>query len=282
MTKQKFLKSLNELGLEKLAVKIEPTLRNAISLNPIECKESEIEIGQSKLGGKPDLPETINWAKDQRNASLAFVGQINLEEMEGLDTENLLPKTGILYFFYDATQEFYGEDLAEKDKFRVIYYDGDLSLLKRNNFPTDLPKNATDVARFSATKINPKKEISYPSNGDKIYDKLKEKDYEKFGELTEDDIVTKLLGYSNNLQNPMEMDCELITNGIDLDNYESKEAKELEPNFADWKLLLQVDSCSDGEGSMDFAGGGVIYYWIKKDDLMKKDFDKTWFSMQCY
>jgi uncharacterized protein YwqG len=282
MTKQKFLKSLNELGLEKLAVKIEPTLRNAISLNPIECKDIEIEIGQSKLGGKPDLPETIDWAKDQGGASLAFVGQINLEEVEGLDTENLLPKTGILYFFYDATQEFYGEDLAQKDKFRVIYYDGDLSLLKRNNFPSDLPKNATDVARFSAAKINPKKEISFPSNGDKIYDKLKEKDFEKFEELTGDELSTKLLGYSNNLQNPMEMDCELITNGIDLDNYESKEAKALEPNFADWKLLLQVDSCSDGEGSMDFAGGGVIYYWIKKDDLLNKNFDKAWFSMQCY
>jgi uncharacterized protein YwqG len=281
MTKQKFLKSLNEIGLEKLAVKIEPTLRNAISLNPVECKESEIEIGQSKLGGKPDLPETITWATDQENTPLAFVGQINLAEVESFDTENLLPKTGILYFFYDATQEFYGEDISEKDKFRVIYYNGDLSVLKRKNFPADLEKDAT-MARFNPAKIEPTKEISYPSSGDKIYDKLKEKDYEKFGELTDDGIATKLLGYSNNLQNPMEMECELITNGIDLDNYESPEAKALEPNFANWKLLLQVDSCSDGEGSMDFAGGGVIYYWIKKDDLLNKDFDKAWFSMQCY
>ncbi|MES2519269.1 MAG: YwqG family protein [Bacteroidota bacterium] len=293
MTKQELLEILNSNGLEKLAVKIEPTLRTAIRIKPIECEEDKIKIGQSKFGGQPDLPENIAWVKDFEQNSLAFIAQINLHEVARLDTEDLLPKTGILYFFYDATQSACGLEIADRENnmFKVIYYDGDLDLLQRKDFPDDLPEESEDeyspnTARFTPAKIKINQEISYPSNGETIYEDLTSEEYDIFAEnFFEDDSIHKLLGYSNNLQNPMEIECELITNGIVLDDpdaYETPEAIALKENVGDWRLLLQVDSTEEGEGSMDFAGGGTIYYWIKKQDLLNKDFDKVWFSLQSY
>lgn len=61
----------------------------------------------------------------------------------------------------------------------------------------------------------------------------------------------------------MEFECELISNGIVLDDpdaYESPNALALKENIGDWRLLLQVDSSVEGEGSMDFGGGRTIYF----------------------
>lgn len=57
--------------------------------------------------------------------------------------------------------------------------------------------------------------------------------------------IHKLLSDSNNSQNLMEFECELITNGIvldDPDSYESPKILALKENIGDWRLLLQVDS----------------------------------------
>ena len=43
-------------------------------------------------------------------------------------------------------------------------------------------------------------------------------------------------------------------------------------------MLLQVDS--DDNLSMDWAGGGVIQYCIRKDELAKRDFAGVWLTMQ--
>ena len=81
----------------------------------------------------------------------------------------------------------------------------------------------------------------------------------------------------------MELECELVTNGLycgDPSGYNDPKAKKLEPNAKNWQLLLQIDSNEENE--MMWGDGGRLYFWIKKDDLLNKNFDKTWFSLQCY
>ena len=79
----------------------------------------------------------------------------------------------------------------------------------------------------------------------------------------------------------MELECELVANGLscgDGSAYHHPRIAEFEKNSAQWQLLLQIDS--DDEGDMDWDGEGRVYLWIKKDDLLARDFSKTWLILQ--
>ena len=49
--------------------------------------------------------------------------------------------------------------------------------------------------------------------------------------------------------------------------------------IADWLLLLQVDS--DDAGGFMWGDVGRLYWCIKRDDLLAKDFEKAVCTMQC-
>ena len=94
----------------------------------------------------------------------------------------------------------------------------------------------------------------------------------------------QILGYANCVQGTMELECQLVTNGLycgDSTGYEDPRSKELEVGKSDWVLLLQIDSEEDKTGMM-WGDCGRIYFWIKKQDLADKQFDKTWCVLQCH
>ncbi|EMY12177.1 PF09234 domain protein [Leptospira weilii str. Ecochallenge] len=65
---------------------------NAIGLNfdPV----GERKLGQSKLGGPPDLPASLSYPKDENGNDIPFLCQLNLGEFD-----NEIASEGILYFF---------------------------------------------------------------------------------------------------------------------------------------------------------------------------------------
>ena len=94
----------------------------------------------------------------------------------------------------------------------------------------------------------------------------------------------QILGYANCVQGTMELECQLVTNGLycgDSTGYEDPRRKELEAGKNDWVLLLQIDSEEDKTGMM-WGDSGRIYFWIKKQDLLNKNFNNTWCILQCY
>lgn len=297
-TKEQLFHRLKANGLEKYFNKLEPMVRNTIRLYLTSCSEDHIPVGQSKIGGQPDLPVIFSWftetntiatkkfwifgkeTKQTITKSLSFIAQINLSEISHFDSENLLPKKGILYFFYADRQDAWGFDIKDQNKFKVIYFDGDLTTLKRFNFPEDL-----ENARFKPCSIEAKKEISLPSYYSKLYDDFNFTDDEAdifYDRVHEDGNLNKILGYSDDIQNEMELECELVTNGLycgDPSVYNDPRAKELESNAKNWRLLLQIDS--NNENGMMWGDCGRLYFWIKKEDLINKQFDKSWFSLQC-
>lgn len=291
---------LNTNGLGKYFDSLSPLLRNTIKLYQKAENEIDIAIGQTKIGGRPDLPKTISWIsetiqkektktffpffgskkKSAQTRPLSFIAQINLSKISKYDKDNLLPKTGFLYFFYSAEQDAWGFDNIDKNKFKVIYYDGNISELNRIDFPKDLP----EYSCFKPCSVDIKSEVDLPSYGHKIYEDFTDEEIDTFWEnINNEDNINKLLGYSNNIQGEMELECELVTNGLycgDPSGYNDPKAKKLEPNAKNWQLLLQIDSNEENE--MMWGDGGRLYFWIKKDDLLNKNFDKTWFSLQCY
>lgn len=285
-------------GLDKYYDKLESMVRNTIRLYLTSCSDDDIPIGQSKIGGRPDLPVNFSWFTETNSIttkkffvfgketeqtitkSLSFIAQINLSEISHFDDENLLPKNGILYFFYSDEQDAWGFDIKDKNKFKILYFDGDLTTLKRFDFPADL-----ENSRFKPCSITAKQEISLPSCDYELYNDFNFTDDEIdiFNEkINEDGNLNKLLGYSDNIQNEMELECELVTNGLycgDSSGYEDPRAKELEPNAKNWRLLLQIDS--NDENEMMWGDSGRLYFWIRKEDLISKQFDNSWLILQC-
>lgn len=296
---EEFKNKLDENGLHNYFEKFKPLLRNTVRAYPKETSENNIALGQTKIGGRPDLPPSISWvtetnlvekkekkffvfnSKKQESITkpLSFIAQINLFEASQFDTENLLPKKGLLYFFYNAEQDAWGFDPKDQNKFRVLYFDGNVSEINRVDFPADLP----DHARYTPSAVELKSEVSLPSYGHTIYDDLTSEEQDKFWEeVYNDGNLNKLLGYSDNIQNDMELECELVTNGLycgDSSGYHDEKRKTLEPNAKNWRLLLQIDS--NEENGMMWGDCGRLYFWIKKDDLLSKNFDRSWFILQC-
>lgn len=101
---------------------------NCILLELSEEKK-KLPVGSSKFFGNPDVWEDFRWPSLNENGEdydLTFICQINCTETALFDTENLLPKTGMLYFFYDLDMmpaETEGAAMNE-DGARVLYYGG--------------------------------------------------------------------------------------------------------------------------------------------------------------
>ncbi len=273
--KDKFIK----LGLGEHWDKFEPLLRNEIRIMTSNSDSENLDLGQSKIGGQPDLPKSIEWFNENNDKPLSFIAQINLSEIHPFDKDNLLPDTGIIYFFYSAEQEAWGFDPKDKDKFKV-YYSTETDNLIRHDFPSDLPV----YSRFKECKLDIKTTVGLPSWENEFVQKnLSEKEIDQYLNLPQDYAINKMLGYANNIQNEMELECQLVTNGLycgDPSGYNDPKAKGLEKGTKDWILLLQIDSEDEKTGMM-WGDVGRLYFWIKKEDLKNKDFNKTWMILQC-
>ncbi|MDE6835120.1 MAG: DUF1963 domain-containing protein [Ruminococcus sp.] len=142
-------------GLEyrKMADELKNYYRNAVILL---CREKQnIPTGASKMGGFPDLPPEIEYPtmsectieqEHYEKSAMQLVAQINLYELaeSGADVENLLPKTGMLYILWSGevfeleSNKYIEIKVTEPDKtafHKVIYWDGDMSTLKRTEPP---------------------------------------------------------------------------------------------------------------------------------------------------
>lgn len=150
----------------------------------------------------------------------------------------------------------------------------------KHNFPTDLEPHSI----FKPNLLIFTSSLSLPTwEDDSIEGLIEDEDLDNYSEVSSGS-DNQILGYANYIQAPMELECQLVTNGLycgDLTGYEDPRRKELEKGKNDWVLLLQVDSEEDKTGMM-WGDSGRIYFWIKKQDLLNKDFSKTWCILQCY
>ncbi|UPL51117.1 YwqG family protein [Hymenobacter sublimis] len=271
---------LKELELLQHWEKIKSVSQPCIRLHLAPEEEEDIPIGNSKMGGIPDLPPGCQWPTEQDpEKPLSFIAQINLAEVSVYDEQGLLPHQGLLSFFYSADQEAWGYDSKHRDKFKVLYYEGSPSELHRVSFPDTLEEDA----QFEACTLIPQLEISLPSWDNNLLNFLTESEQDNLFGLEEGN-TNKLFGHADTIQGSMELECELVTNGIycgDPSGYASPQAKALEPNAGNWRLLLQVDSNEDECGMM-WGDAGRLYFWIREQDLKTQNFDASWVILQCY
>lgn len=242
--------------------------------------EEEISIGSSKFGGLPDLPVHLSFPEYQ-DRFLSFLAQVNLKEAKAFDVNNLLPETGILYFFYDVVEQPWGFDREDKGCYTVLYYDGDFAELKRTPYPDEteeyfpLPSFKMCFNEFYTLPEEPNGENWCEEELDNYYDFRG--DFMQLGvdEEEETNPMHYMLGEPFNIQN------NVFEEILYYENLERRSNKLCDINMSvnDMVLLFQMDSDDD----LDVMWGdvGILYFCINKEDLFNKQFDKVKFTLQC-
>ena len=279
------IEKLKEKGYIRQAEILESMAADCIEIKTSKSDESEFALGESKIGGVPHLPADFEWGLFN-GKPLAFLAQINLEQVSEYDTDGLLPKTGILYFFHEGGDTVWGFDPEHKGGFRTVYYNGDISELK----PVPLPDDLDDYLKFSSCRLQFSREKSYPSNLYELrhvfFGSDESEDDDDFYDITLEDsgrTIHKLFGYPDLIQGDIFMECQLAGSGLycgDPGVYDDPRAKELGKGVQDWILLFQTDT--DENAGMDWGDAGRVYYAIKKQDLISGNFDEVWAVLQCY
>ncbi|ALQ36316.1 YwqG family protein [Fusobacterium hwasookii] len=279
------------MDLKKIMAEMLASLKkNEIIISTEFNNNSEI-VDKSKIGGKPYLPKDFVWPYYQE-LPLSFLAQFNLEEVSSLDKDKLLPSKGMLYFFYELETEEWGYHPESKGCAKVFYFED------TSNFELiDFPKDMEDYYKIPEFKVTFKSNISLPSY-ENFYLLLKEDDAFKKHDISFNDFIplydeifipdnnyTKLLGYPEVIQNPMEEECEAVTRGFDMggiESYPKQYQKEIRSASKDWILLFQMDTIETSDYELMFGDSGHIYFWIKKEDLANKNFENIWLILQCY
>ncbi|MDE5946861.1 MAG: DUF1963 domain-containing protein [Oscillospiraceae bacterium] len=268
--------------------------KNAVSLT---MTEKNTEFCCTKIGGKPDLPADFEWpyyeSEDYKginaNRPLSFMAQINFAEIKPYDEENLLPESGMLYFFYELMSMEWGSSPESRNCSKVFYYDGDLSKLKNTELPEDLkkydsecilPEIAVQIDNF--TDVPDLCELPENLNDDNYEDE----DYCDDRYEMQDTLWAKILGYADIIQDTMLFECEAVSRGYNLysepPEFSEEEEKDIERCSSEWILLFEMDSIDYGNYELIFGDSGRIYFYIRKEDLKKRDFSNVYFSLQCY
>ncbi len=267
-----------------------------------ESDGSELAPEASKFGGKPFLPTDFVWPYyrgesigdgETLNRPLAFLLQINLADVAPFDAEKKLPERGILSFFYEV------ESLAGLSQpqgyARVVYFDPAETDAKTFDLPPELAE--IDDGRWAELEeqaLSFQKVVAVPgleeidayvdADDDVDFDEVEDiydEEREKFCGSSEIDDRSRLLGLPDVIQNPMEEECELVANGLtyrDRETLSPEREAEIDEKSKDWTLLLQLATVDD----YMLGDCGSLYFWIKNDDLKRKNFDAALTEFQCY
>ena len=276
---------------KKLREEILQFAKNEITIEALP--ENPVRHVGSKIGGKPFLPAdfqwpVFNWEGEER--PLSFFCQLNLAEFAPFDQEHQLPDHGLLSFFYECESFRWGFDPADQGAAKVYYFEDTAGFV-----PFEIPGSIETGYIMPELGISFSAKTAYPMYEEFIVHSPTEcewEDYdailEKLGVDLEADFEThKALGYANLIQGEMLTECEQIARNVYCggpEGYESLsegERADIREKAKEWTLLLQLGTISTEDFEWMFGDCGILCFYIRKQDLANRNFDKSWFVLQC-
>lgn len=269
-------------GLTRVLKDIDYITKAAIRLTAAPVDESTLAVGASKLGGVPDLPPDLAWP-NWKGVPQSFIGQLALADVYPYDTRQVLPPVGMLWFFYDAQQETYGDNPADRGGWQVYFSNTAFANVQRHPAPPALPASS----RFHAGSLSFASEVTlsqFPNMEIPHFDwtQDEQKKYE--------DLLSKLrtpaeraqpehqlLGFPDAIQDDMRLECQLASHGVSDPDKDPRTAS-LSQGAMDWQLLLQIDS--DDRLGMRWGDNGLLYYWMTSANMQSGHFDTAWLVLQ--
>lgn len=293
----------SELPLRRVFGSLAPTLQRYVK-PAIGFSLTQERIGRSRFGGKPLLTKGFEWPwytpkkvlmppgvmerlgmpqpREPTPRPIDFLLQVDLAELPECEAE-LLPRAGLLTFFYDVENQPWGFDPDNLDGFRVI--------LIEESVLTETASPSSDL--LSNRGIQFHRSFTLPHMGSRAYERLENEidlpedyhqltdDFERPG-YPPDGGLHRMFGHSANVQNDMQLEAQLVTNGLycgDSSGYGDLRARALESGADDWELLLQLDS--DDSAEIMWGDVGMLYFWIRRQDLAARRFARVWMTLQC-
>ena len=271
--------ALRKAGLAQLVPSLDILIQPTLRLHTVIGPEDKIPLGTSKIGGLPDLPSTIPWP-ELNGAPQSFIVQLRLADLQPFAFTHSLPSQGMLWFFYDAQQQTFGENPEDTTGWRILYHPTDQQLTR-----TPATAKLPSAARFPAATIafmpeltlaqQPQLEIpnlQWSDDEQAKYDSIFSQFYD---EADKDAPRHQLFGHPYTIGDDMRIQCELLSNNKTLD---APHADDFAKTANQWHLLLQIDS--DDSLHMQWASSGLLYYWLRQTDLDKHQFEHSWLVLQ--
>ena len=255
---------LDEDAIRHIEGMLKACEQQRIGINFADETTEPLPIGTCKYGGQPDVPEDFEWPMDKQGRPLSLMMQVNCAEIATLDKGHLLPSSGMLYFFYQVSDQPWDNSTGGA---RVLYFDVPNEQLHRATCPEALAEEECIPERPVQFTLH----LSYPSFSD-LLNNSDDKQYlvdhwdEYFVayEHLGGDYLNEALGIGLMLGH-----AQLIQDVI-VDNSE------------DNVLLLQLTSDEINDDGVMFGDCGSIYYYIFRQDLNARRFDRPTFALQCY
>jgi uncharacterized protein YwqG len=246
-------------GLRERWKDLEKLARPTVYLEGEPCDPRTITREHSFLGGGVAfLRPGEEWpAADGR--PLDPLARIRLSAAAVQDRSGLLPRSGVLTFWYDVEEQPWGLYPEDARYVRVTFARDDEAVERRER-----PGFEAGAGEFPALQ-----RVSFVP-GFTLPDKEELPEGVDFGEGDEYfDLLHairpadghQMLGYADLIQSSM-LEDQTATAGDE------------------WVLLLQLGS-DDGLDWM-WGDSGTLYFWISRQDLAKCDFSKVWQRLQCF
>ncbi len=262
--------------------------------------EADARTGGSRAGGDPDLPPDMAWPTLRNGKLMTFIAQIDLAEVAAAAGTGLLPATGMLYFFLGDTEP------STRMEHLVVFREHVDEL--RRTAPEQTPYYAAEHApgganAFTPCPLEPGGGLNLPTRyyaADVLKgfeDRLDNEDrveefYEDYDELVREadgDWIAKMFGYGRDRHGDLEYEAALRVQA-DLD-YTCRPEEALESLTAHFNgdaaqaraavenTLLLLEVRSGPETGFMWGESGVLHYFIHRDDLEQRRFDRTYASV---
>ncbi len=214
-------------------------------------------MGASKAGGSPDLPQGFVWPEKEGKA-LTFLLQIRLTDLAKFGAAEPLPREGLLSFFYEIEEQYWGGELAHKGGWRVAYWPSDVPLFRHQPPIQSLPSG----------RIRVFERLSLPDTDEPYFESLELSDleqdayYELVDTLFPGEVQHQILGHPSSVQSHVLWEYR--------QHIDSRTPR---------RLLLQLDSDETIDGM--WGDAGMLYFLVSDDELRRKSFEDVWMIMQC-
>ena len=200
-----------------------------------------------------------------------FLAQFNLSDLPSVPGLPVLPSSGLLSLWYDTADEPWG-DGREVDGFRVLHTTVPNEQLMR----TELPEFVHDGVKYPHWTWKPFTECTLRIVSTECYDI---------------ESVVATAEHKESLEVARQLEAAISGYHRDIpqhrllgrpDTIQNDMAEELEENTgrAGWTMLFQLDTDENGPGWM-WGDCGRLYFWIRTQDLARRDFSQARGILQC-
>ncbi|MET7396827.1 YwqG family protein [Dactylosporangium sp. NPDC005572] len=237
--------------------------------------ECEPDAAVTRFGGVPLVGADFAWPHTEDGQPLCLVGQWLCDEVNQWIGETVLPDGTLLCFFFDVD---------EQAGWGLTPHDAPLWRVTTTDAATATSAQPPDRAvTFPARSTAGRRVLTMPDVWEPVITAVwAEHSAEAWAyqRLRLDDApgpVHRIFGWPEPQQSPMHLDCQLVSNGVDLmapGGYSDPRVPGLQADAAGWQLLWQVDTDERGLGWM-WGDMGMLYFWIRSEDLAVGRFDRV-------